>query len=528
VSRLLDTTSVTGPAIPADRDLYSRVRRAWRTPRAAAITFGSAAAMLALIGSWIPSLWGDEAASVMSAERPVPSLLRMLTHVDAVHGTYYLALHGWISVFGASPFSVRLPSAFAAGLTVAAVVLIAWRLASPRAALVAGVICCVLPRVTYMGEEARSYAFSAAIASWLTLLLVELLARRLVRRRWWILYGVGLVLGTYLFLYTVLIVIAHAAILLRARPGRRFGVVWLRVVCASALTASPLIVLAYLERAQIAYLKDNPQVTFESVFTSLWFGAIWFAAIAWALILIAIVHGLRTWRRERRGVRAARIATPPPDSAKLPGLTFVAAVWLVIPSAMLIGSQVAFADFTARYLTFCAPAAALLMAAGLLALTRARARWLVAGLVVIVAAAAPVYVAQRGPYAMNGSDWAEVSATVGAHAHPGDAIVFDESARPSRRPQLALHTYPAGFAGLRDVDLETPFTQSSTWYDRVYTVTQAYDLGRYDGVTRVWLVEYADGSHVDRYGIDDLEDHGYHESAVHYRTHTGMVYLFER
>src|ERR1700709_768814 len=78
-----------------------------------AVVLGAAGLVLSAAGSWIPSLWGDEAASVLSAERPLPSLFRMLGNVDAVHGTFYLFLHFWVSVFGASPFAVRFPSAIA-------------------------------------------------------------------------------------------------------------------------------------------------------------------------------------------------------------------------------------------------------------------------------------------------------------------------------------------------------------------------------------------------------------------------------
>ena len=83
--------------------------------------------MLCAAASWIPSLWGDEAATLLSAKRPLGSLLGMLTHVDAVHGLYYLVMHGWIRLAGESPFALRLPSALAVGAAVAAVTLIAGR-----------------------------------------------------------------------------------------------------------------------------------------------------------------------------------------------------------------------------------------------------------------------------------------------------------------------------------------------------------------------------------------------------------------
>src|ERR1700710_940749 len=99
-------------------DVATPLRR--RAPFAA-LVLGAAGLVLSASGSWIPSLWGDEAASVLSAERSLPSLFRMLGHVDSVHGTYYLFLHFWIDAFGASELSVRFPSTIAAGFVVAGV-----------------------------------------------------------------------------------------------------------------------------------------------------------------------------------------------------------------------------------------------------------------------------------------------------------------------------------------------------------------------------------------------------------------------
>ena len=104
----------------------------------------------------------DEAASLLSAQRSFDSLFTMLGHVDAVHGLYYVLLHLWIGVAGTSPFAIRLPSAVATGLAAAAVAWMCGRLGSRRLALLAGIVAAVLPRLTFAGEEARSYATDAA------------------------------------------------------------------------------------------------------------------------------------------------------------------------------------------------------------------------------------------------------------------------------------------------------------------------------------------------------------------------------
>lgn len=502
---------------PGETAAFEPPASLWRLGGPVALLLGALSALLAFTGSWIPSLWGDEAASSLSAQRPLPSLFMMLGHVDAVHGTYYLGLHAWVAVFGASPVSLRAPSALAVGVATAVVVLLCARLGGRRLAVVAGVISAVLPRLTYAGEEARSFAFDAAIAAVLTLLLVELLVRR-GRPFWlWAVYAGTLCLGGYLFLYLALIAAAHAVVLILSRPGRRFVVTWAVATAAALLGMAPMVAWGFAERRQIAYLANQPEVTANSIVAGLWFDTVWFAVVAWALIAFGLAAASVTWWRGRR--------TPSLGSARsfrLPSAESAGAAWLVIPSVLLIGSNAIEHDFTARYLTFCAPAAAILIACGIVRLASLlasvarvpRVRPAVATAVIaaaVVAAVAPVYLAQRTPFAKNESDWAQLAAVVHANAQPGDAIAFDDSTRPSQRPRLAMNTYPAAFAGLRDVMLQTPYPRNTTWHDAALTVPQAIAAGRLHDVHRLWLVEYSTPGHVDTWGITDLRAEGFHE-----------------
>ncbi|MFF1632455.1 glycosyltransferase family 39 protein [Leifsonia sp. NPDC058248] len=481
---------------------------------------------LASLGSAIPSLWGDEAASVMSAERSLPSLAGMLGHVDAVHGTYYFGLHWWILMFGTSPFALRFPSAIAVGLATAAVVMIAWRLEGRRLAIIAAGVCLILPRVTYMGEEARSYALSAAVAAWLTLLLVEILHRRDVQALWWLAYGALLAVGTYLFLYIALFAIMHALVLVVVRPRRSILVAWGVTVAIAAIACVPLGLVAVLERSQISYLATTQQLSFETLFASLWFGTWSVAVVAWALIVVAVGA---EWRRRQGSVLTWATSTRPESDERMPSLVGLALAWLLVPTLVLIAAHAVIPDFTARYVSFCAPAAAILIACGLQRISEVR-QWagIVAGLL-LVTLIAPVYLSQRTPYAKNNSDWAMVSAAVGSHAHPGDAVIFDESVRTSRRPRLALHTYPAGFAGLKDVTLDVPFQNNDTWHDSTLTVGQADARGRLVGVKTVWLVEYAlTRSRPDSWGLDALEREGFVQTGTRISTHRELVLELRR
>ena len=65
------------------------VRPPARRPDAALLTPPAAALAIMLWGLNGPSYWRDEADTVSAVARSLPQLIRMLGHVDAVHGLYY-------------------------------------------------------------------------------------------------------------------------------------------------------------------------------------------------------------------------------------------------------------------------------------------------------------------------------------------------------------------------------------------------------------------------------------------------------
>ncbi|CAN5462057.1 glycosyltransferase family 39 protein [soil metagenome] len=489
-----------------------------------AVALGVLAVAVSAIGSGTASLWGDEAASLMSAERPLGSLMMMMQHVDAVHALYYLGLHVWIGVAGTSPFALRFPSAVAIGLAVGGLVMLGRQMRGLRYGILAGVLAMMLPRLTDVGSEARSYAFTAAIAVGLSLLLTIQVQSRTPGRRVWVIYGALVALGTLLFLWLALVAVAQLLVLVLVRRDLLRAA--LTAVGAGVAAASPVLLFAFLERGQIAYLGSRQAFDATSILVAPWFEDATVAIVLWPLVAVGGVLAVREWLLARRGWS---VPNPRARVAILP------LAWMLVPTVALLAGSAMIAVFTPRYLAMCAPAVALLAAAPLDALLARslRARRPVAGVVAIVAllavgaSIAPVWSAQRQPYAKNNSDWAAISSELGAVARPGDAVAFDDSVRPSRRTRLALHAYPAGFVGLRDITLKTSFTASSTWYDQTYDVTEASGLGRLDGVRRVWLVEYALPGSVDDAGVAALKLAGFHETSA-VRLHRSAVLEFVR
>lgn len=503
---------IGGPGSEADDARRARLPHI----RTSAIMLGVLAAVISFAGSWIPSFWGDEAASVMSAERPLSTLFPMLGRIDAVHGLYYLFLHGWINLFGASELSVRLPSAIGVGLAAAGTVTLAALLFDRRIAVIAGLVFAVLPRVTYMGAEARSYALGTAIAVWLTVLLVVLLQQRTVRPLPWLVYSLGFALAIYSFLYLILLGIVHAIVLLSATRSREVLRRWLGAAGLGVALALPVVVFALGEHGQISFLGKRPKFSPQLVFISQWFGserfgASWIAALCWLLIVTAVVVAIRSWQRTSPRV--------------LPKGTILVLSWLVLPTLILALGNVFIAPmYTTRYLSFCTPAVAILVALGIAVFAR---NWMrVAVVAIFFALVTPGYLAQRGPYAKNGgSDWRQASAVLGQLAHAGDAIVFDAATKPSQRPRLAMHLYPADYAGLDDVELVTPYAQTKSLWDTVAPLDRV--AGSLASTNTVWAMEMKPSGISQPADVLELESLGY-QVQHEYPVHRTVVYELSR
>jgi mannosyltransferase len=484
----------------------------WRSGRWAAPLLGVAAALLSLIGAGTPSLWGDEAASVMSAERSIPSLLHELSAIDAVHGLYYLGLHFWIQLAGTSELALRLPDVVAAGLAAAGVVVLGRRLLGPTTGVVAGGVLAILPEFTQLAVDARSYEITIAATTWTTVLLVALVTRRRTPGWMWAGYALAVAATVWLWVFSAMILIAHLALLVALRAPRDAGRRWAACVAAVAFAISPIAVLAYAQRHQVAFLGTRDHATLPHVLVSQWFGTVPFAVAAWALLVVAAVLVVRSrGARRRRGIAIG--------------------VWAFGPMAILLTVNLLVVPiYDERYLAFSLPAAALGMALGAVAIVRAvarrrRAAGIAVGAVLglaLVASAAPAYLAQRGPWGEGGADFREAGQVLHAHAASGDAVVYDRTVRASQRPRDIEHLYPADVAGLVDVGIDTPYAERAGIWD---TTRPVAELGpELAGHPVVWALEVRGSGSPDLAQLGRL---GYRVTAA-YPVHITTVYRLER
>ncbi|MGZ8814393.1 MAG: glycosyltransferase family 39 protein, partial [Mycobacterium sp.] len=349
------------------------------------VIVGVFAAALSLVGAGRPSFWYDEAATISASySRSLGQLWQMMGNVDAVHGLYYVLMHGWFTIFEPTEFWSRVPSGLAVGGAAAGVVVLGKQFSSRTVALSAGVICAILPRATWAGIEARPYALTMMVAAWSTVLLVHA-ARR--NNDWiWLCYAAAMAAAILLDVYLALMFLAHTVFLCFYKPGRavavRFGIT---MVC-TCVAVAPFVRMAVGQAHQIIWISPVGRRTIEDVAVQQYFERSPLFLIVSACVMVAAVI---LWR-----FTSVRLAEPDRQ------LLALAIAWLVVPIALILGwSALVHPIYTPRYLCFTAPAMALVL--GVCTGALAVRPWIAAAVVVVftLAAAPNFFLVQRSPYA---------------------------------------------------------------------------------------------------------------------------------
>ncbi len=422
--------------------------RAWSLP----LLIGGVTVLVGAAFSWVPSFWWDEAATVSAADRPLGDLLALLAEWDAVHGLHDILLHAWFALVGPGEFAARIPGAVALGVGAAAVTATAQILAGRLAAVAAGVLYAILPRVTWAATEARSYAFAVGCAAVLSLVLVLALQRR--RIRWWVLYAVAAAVATMMFVYTATVLAAHlvtAWAVTRGRASRRRDRVSFVLAAASGIVLSlPFLVLAYSQVEQVSWIPPVDETVVYTIVVGQWFPeAPWAAALCWVLAVVG-------------AVTAAVRGVGPGERI----LLWLAAPGFLVPmTILLVYSLLASNMYLDRYLSFTVPAVTLFLG---WAVSRVATRWwsMSAVLVVIAITAAPAYITQRQPFGKaGGMDYSVVADRLKEVSRPGDCVAFEPSVswQPTS-PRAVADARPDAFEDLVDVGLDrTAAERVSLW-----------------------------------------------------------------
>lgn len=416
-------------------------------------------AMAALaLGLWktgTPSLWTDELVTIDVARRSLQQIWKLLGHVDAVHGLYYVLMHVVVETAGFTPAIVRLPSVLATAAAAAGVAVLGRQLAGARTGLLAGLIYACTPVVSQYALEARSYASVTALAVLATWALVYALRRG--SARWFALYAAALILLGALHLFAILLVGAHLlTLLLGGHPAavRRY---WLVSVVAAGCALAPLAVVAAGQTGAVEWIAFPDGA-------HLWRSVVGITGSVAATVLVAVVC-VHSFVRERAG-ELLRVALP----------------WLAVPPAALLALSYVEPVFVARYVLICLPALALLVAAGLSAGPRLVTVPAGLALLALTLAVQPTLRAPDNKW----HDLTPIVAALRAEAVAGDGYLVT----PGGTRALAS-AYPQVFGPMADLALLTPGARRGTLHGR--EVGQEELLRRVGGAARVWVVRRLNG-----------------------------------
>jgi mannosyltransferase len=392
-----------------------------------------------------PELWRDELASWSFASRPVPALLATVQLSGATQVAYYLLLHYWIALAGASAIAMRSVSVLAMTGAAACVACAGRRLAGAQAGLAAGLAFAVVPSTSRYAQEVRYYAPQVLLAAVATLLLLRAVDKPSAGR--WSAYAASLAALGYLDITALALISGHAAwpaLHWNQQRDRRL-LRFIPAVGGAAAACLPMIIAGASQQAGQLYWLTRPGLSLGFL-GSFCANLCYSIPVAVALLGLGVLAWLVNWR-------PAAFCTA---GALLP----VAAVWII--------SQGPQSYFWPRYLLYTVISWALL--AGL-ALSKVRPAAAVAALAMLglLGAGDQVAIRERGahnwaayPAAGRGyPDYAAAAAYIAARDRTGDGIVYQpggmminlglayylpDGPRPlfiSRTPAQAHWLYPA-------------------------------------------------------------------------------------
>ncbi|MER8222815.1 glycosyltransferase family 39 protein [Streptomyces sp. NPDC094143] len=354
------------------------------------------------------------------AHRALPGLWATLAGADAVHGLYYLLMHGVFALWDGGPVALRLPSVLATAGAAAGVAALGRGLAGPRAGLAAGVLFPLLPAVQRYAQEGRSYALVTALVVAQTSLLLQACTEPGGRRRRvrWAGYALLTALSGLLHEFALLALPAHGIALLASRAPRAVGRAWARAACGAAVTVTPLVLLSLRQSGQVAWISVS------------------LAGDVAGFLLLAVV-----------GAAAAAVvrrasAAPAPG----PRLHTWALPLLLVPPALLLLASAVRPLYVDRYVLYSQAGLALLVGAALDRLSRPARAWRLLAPVLVAAAVPalwPVGTQLRDPHSRT-DDARAIGRAVAQVSRPGDGVLFV----PASRRVWALSREPASYGAV--------------------------------------------------------------------------------
>jgi len=439
------------------------------------------------------SFWYDETVSARFTAYPVLDVLLGRERDLGNPPLHYALLGVWSRLFGGSDAALRSLSATVSTVGILAIFDVAKRLAGVRVALVAAALLAISPPNIYYAQENRTYALAMvlAMASVASLLRAE----QPPARPWpWIAYAASVLLCAYTHYFCFFFLAGHVVYVAWVhRHDRRFLLRWALAVAAAAAVFSAIWLPAFYA-----------QITTQ--------GNLARSASAWHLHFVGtpMVFSVGTtlvWKDSATPPRlaAAAVAVLSFGAAFLAGVValrnnrrvlLLLGTWLLSTILIPFGISLLLSPlYNSRYVMIASPAFVILVAAGLVHLSRIPRAAAIASVVATSVASLVLYFTSTVKH-----DWRSAAAWLDQQTRPDDLLAFDVDtgeepfARYSRKDSPRLRLVPP------ERGQTTAFVGTFDRLDPPHDVTDRVNTAR-----RVWFVlsdpgDGSDGYYEDLFG----------------------------
>ena len=353
------------------------------------------------------SLWRDETDAIRFSQAPLTELLDNLTRAGWNGPLYFILLRGWLALAGESEFAVRYSSLIFGTLAVPLTWLVGRRMINRVTGATGAALVALSPYLVWYAQELKMYALVLTLGLLSTYLYLRALDEG--RWQWWIGHVVTTSLMMYTHILAVLILLPQALWYVvgwqRYRPRWRS---WLADMAALTLPYLPLavwqvpVLLSDFQTGHPFYpLNDMVQILFLAFSRGV---ATPWKPISMGVFLLLLLSGMVL--RAKNGYRG------------VPAL----ALWLAAPVLVVYLISLGMPIFTDRYLIYVAPAYALILARGLVAIGQ---RWRLAQ--ALIAALLVFSLAQSWWTQVNypiKSDFRGAARLLTEGHQPGDLLIF--------------------------------------------------------------------------------------------------------
>jgi mannosyltransferase len=454
------------------------------------------------------SLWRDEVDVLRFASQPVLQLVRDMTKVQHNGPLYYLLVRGWLRLVGQSEFGLRYLALSFGVVSVPLAYRVGRRLVGRQAGLLAALLVTASPYLVWYSQDGKMYAMIAALTLLALWCLLEALATR--RPGWWAGFVVAASLSLYTHMLSALMLPVYLITFALAWPHSRQQ--WRRGCVALGLLTLPYVPLAVWQLPLVLSSHDTGHPFYPlhqmlsllfnlySRGTAMVGGWPVVAAFLFALLAGVFFPAERTYlgkqdsgeenalafdQRMGNGesqIREQGAMRPFQGRHLAPALLHGSAstrvrlfllVWLFLPMALIYLISLRAPVFEPRYLIFAAPAFYLLVASGVVGLSKlSRAATGLSLALILSFSLLGVWVQAETPIK---SDFRTAAGYVQAHHQDGTPIMF----------QMPYVRYTFEYYYGHDyVALEGPWTNDG----KAETEVAGGLAGQLQGYSDVWLV----------------------------------------